>query len=486
MQIAICRLTILALIFSLFACRNNPKNNEFSELTKAATAREPSEKMRHILAAIQANESITEGINSTIPFSEALTYASSVDDPLIMGEPVFELIADWIETAESEIMIQLFKWEFDHAGHEKIIEAIKDRKSSSKDKLLIYLVLNKTFFESKVDGVFNDILKEAELDSRKVEFRFLDLTSKLNAMHSKVLIKDGKEAFVTGLSLDKNFNRNGGNWYDYAAIFRGQVAEQLRKEFLDTWLEAKRGVEEVNRANMEEKVALNNQLINLDKIENFELHKNQPHSVRDFPVFISTRRGSRFPNNNNDNSQNVGFIQAMAEAKSHINILTPNLNDDAAKAAIIEAVLRGVKVNLHLTKNFNEFPQSKWFGQGGGNKDNVVELYRLINKSDPQMLSNLEVRWMHDENGNIVIDDGEARRNCSHAKFMSIDGEIMIVGSANMDTQSWNHSREVNLIVDDADTTKRYDEQLFAPVFGQSKHFCLFENKRNECPEGVL
>ncbi|MBP9707174.1 MAG: phosphatidylserine/phosphatidylglycerophosphate/cardiolipin synthase family protein [Oligoflexales bacterium] len=481
---AMSRLLILILVFSFNSCRNYPKNNELSELTQAASAREPSEKMRNILNAIEANEVATEGINATIPFSEALTYASSVADPLIMGEPVFELIADWIETAESEIMIQLFKWEFDHAGHNKIIEAIKERKASSKSKLLIYLVLNKTFFESKVDGVFNDILKEAQLDSRRVEFRFLDLSSKLNAMHSKVLIKDGKEAFVTGLSLDKNFNISGGNWYDYAAIFKGQVAEQLRKEFLDTWLEAKRGVDEVKRATMEEKVLLNNELLNLENIANFELVENRPQNARDFTVFISTRRGSKLPNNNNDNPQNIGFIQTMAEATSHINILTPNLNDDAAKAAIIDAVLRGVKVNLHLTKNFNEGAQSELLGQGGGNKKNVIELYREIKRRNPAMLPKLEVRWMHDENGNIVIDDGEERKNCSHAKYMSIDGELMIVGSANMDTQSWNQSREVNLIVDDAESTERYDNQLFELVFERSKHVCLYE-KEIDCPAGV-
>jgi len=34
-----------------------------------------------------------------------------------------------------------------------------------------------------------------------------------------------------------------------------------------------------------------------------------------------------------------------------------------------------------------------------------------------------------------------------------------------MDTQSWNNSRELNIIVDDAITTRAWDSQLFTTDF---------------------
>ena len=34
----------------------------------------------------------------------------------------------------------------------------------------------------------------------------------------------------------------------------------------------------------------------------------------------------------------------------------------------------------------------------------------------------------------------QKRRNC-HIKFMSIDGQVAIMGNGNMDTQSWFHSQ---------------------------------------------
>ncbi len=43
-----------------------------------------------------------------------------------------------------------------------------------------------------------------------------------------------------------------------------------------------------------------------------------------------------------------------------------------------------------------------------------------------------------------------------------------IVGSANMDTQSWNFSREVNLVVDSSEVAGGWDAQAFQPSFGRA------------------
>lgn len=51
------------------------------------------------------------------------------------------------------------------------------------------------------------------------------------------------------------------------------------------------------------------------------------------------------------------------------------------------------------------------------------------------------------------------KNEMTHVKFMSVDDEFFIYGSGNMDGQSWHHSREVNVLVDDVRKTietKRY------------------------------
>jgi len=49
----------------------------------------------------------------------------------------------------------------------------------------------------------------------------------------------------------------------------------------------------------------------------------------------------------------------------------------------------------------------------------------------------------------------------AHTKYSSYDDQVVIVGTTNMDTASWNFSHELNLAIDDADTTADMDRRLF-------------------------
>ncbi len=57
--------------------------------------------------------------------------------------------------------------------------------------------------------------------------------------------------------------------------------------------------------------------------------------------------------------------------------------------------------------------------------------------------------------------------HASHVKFASADSAIMILGSQNLDTQSWKHSRELGVLVDDWQTTQKFDS-VFSRVFYRS------------------
>lgn len=50
-------------------------------------------------------------------------------------------------------------------------------------------------------------------------------------------------------------------------------------------------------------------------------------------------------------------------------------------------------------------------------------------------------------------------RNC-HVKFMAIDGQCAIIGNGNQDTQSWVHSQEMNVLIDDKKLVDDWMDQL--------------------------
>jgi phosphatidylserine/phosphatidylglycerophosphate/cardiolipin synthase-like enzyme len=59
------------------------------------------------------------------------------------------------------------------------------------------------------------------------------------------------------------------------------------------------------------------------------------------------------------------------------------------------------------------------------------------------------------------LDQDEGVNGPSHVKYLSVDGQLAIVGSANLDNQSFSRSREVNVVIDSADVVAAWDTQLF-------------------------
>ena len=89
----------------------------------------------------------------------------------------------------------------------------------------------------------------------------------------------------------------------------------------------------------------------------------------------------------------------------------------------------------------------------------------------------------------MVIDDRECEslpadacagghvHGAAHAKYMSVDDQVVLVGSMNQDTQSWNNSGETNVAIDSSEVTRHYDSRLFEPAFELAA-------PTEHCPEG--
>jgi phosphatidylserine/phosphatidylglycerophosphate/cardiolipin synthase-like enzyme len=126
------------------------------------------------------------------------------------------------------------------------------------------------------------------------------------------------------------------------------------------------------------------------------------------------------------------------------------------KAALRRAVLRGVEVRLITSYWFNQAAEGL---VGGPNDQNVAELYADVAAAgveDP--CQQLQIRWYSRDGVVPVTGNGPY---ASHVKYTSVDDEVVIVGTTNMDTASWNFSHELNLAVDDPLVTAEYDRQLF-------------------------
>ena len=84
---------------------------------------------------------------------------------------------------------------------------------------------------------------------------------------------------------------------------------------------------------------------------------------------------------------------------------------------------------------------------------------------EPSPCEGLQVRWYsHD---GVAPVDGNGPW-ASHVKYASVDGQVVIFGTTNMDTASWNFSHELDWAIDDASVTTATDAQLFEPDWARA------------------
>ena len=283
----------------------------------------------------------------------------------------------------------------------------------------------------------------------------------LGVLHSKTLIVDGRRAIVMGANAQKKFDAPD-SWFDAGYRFDGEMAGALREDFADAWSRGTRWTcgTRVVPGGIDPRCMSRNQ-----PLPPLTAAASPAHAC--LPMLVVTTKSHQTPLlNRTDNPADQALLGGFGAASRIIRAQTPALNDDAARAALLDAVIRrGTEVDLVLSKGFDNASEDK-LGQGGDNEKNVSRLYRALEQAgvrDP--CSRLKVRWYSYDGRKPVVGNGP---HASHAKYASFDGAVVIVGSSNLDTQSWNCSREIDVVVDDAATVASWDKQVFLPNFARA------------------
>ncbi len=392
----------------------------------------------------------------------------AVRDVLHRGIEVFPRIADLIAGAHSEVAYQTYIWKPSDPADEiedgvRRLHARLETEGPRERPVRVRFLFDTSSVGAGPDlsEVSRDIATRMEgldLDPELIlyEISGFDRVA-LGNLHSKSVVIDGEVGIIMGTNVQEENDFNDGAWNDYGFEVRGDAALGLLADFDHAWRRSRQwtcGTEDGSREDCS--------FINGDPT----VYNVVDHDVEAcLPIMIAMRVGDANPfANRTDNTQDQTFIALMQNAEEVIRILTPNFNDDVARDEVVAAVQRGVRVELITGLGFNA-STAGLPGQGGTNRDNVEMLYtRLIDggMSAAEACAGLQVRWYsHDGSGPV---DGNVP-TASHAKYMSVDDQVVVTGSANQDTQAWNFSREVNIVVDDEATTRAWDAQAFTPAF---------------------
>ncbi|KAB8076671.1 hypothetical protein BDV29DRAFT_189305 [Aspergillus leporis] len=168
-----------------------------------------------------------------------------------------------------------------------------------------------------------------------------------------------------------------------------------------------------------------------------------PHEP--FPMALVNREPWGAPNHTSIYTpQNAAFLSAINNAEHSIFVQTPNMNAEPLLEPLLGAVRRGVVVTCYLCLGYNDAGQLLPF-QNGTNEMISHRLYTSLETQEER--SRLRIYNYVGKDQTKPIHNRFKRRSC-HIKLMIIDKKVAIQGNGNLDTQSFYHSQEVNVLID--------------------------------------
>ena len=440
-----------------------------SSLHAAACSRTSRAGLSNLAEAVLSSIETTPGVvgNSPVPLAKILSLCNRFDGMYVDGPNLFTAAKNMIALADHEVDMALYQWELDADAVRLIGEGLisAQQRRSDVDPLLVRIIVDDVE-ELSLGRPINQLYDSQKLwvqmglDLSKVHIqlgtcpRFSFISANL---HDKLIVVDASRVLVTGANVQPVHNPPTP-WHDSATLLQGAVGQSALAAFEHTW---------INDAYHWEcqPEGLSN---DCDKRDSHYPQPSRPwmpafgaSKPGDIPVLAVGRKKEVPPADNTNNPQDIAWLTVMRLATSYIHIESPNLNDDAFRDAVVDAVNRGVTVQLIAALGFNQ-TLSDLPSQGGDNVEVMGDLRHRTGNSD-----RFQVRWYRYSASAVDPIHGNGPR-ANHTKYMSVDGRVAVVGSGNMETPAWNWSHEFNVLIDDPTITAALESTLFVPDWNKS------------------
>ncbi|MBI2373676.1 MAG: phosphatidylserine/phosphatidylglycerophosphate/cardiolipin synthase family protein [Deltaproteobacteria bacterium] len=388
---------------------------------------------------------------------------------------IFLRYAELIRSASSDVSLQTFAWDIDSEPVAEVMKALVDVQNAriatgeSGPPLAVRFLIDA--MDIPLNGnspscrLMATLVKRAEtlgLDPAHVKIESaVHRHALVGSLHSKSLVVDGVRAIVTGANMNLNDNFDDGE-HDAAFEVGGEVARALLADFDDAWLRSEVWVGGTKLPRPPEKGYSRTKpdvfFVRPERIQHTVARLPAPGAPVPMLVLGKLPIENLFSSRDTRNPLDRAVVAAMRRAEHLIRAHTPNFNDDDFLAELKSALRRGVRVELVHAKDYEDLAEGAPM-QGGTNSSVIEALFEELS-DEPEALARLRLlEYVH--TGTEPIEGNSP--HASHVKAMVFDDRVILVTSMNMDTQSWNHSREIGVLIDDPGITKAWVEALLRP-----------------------
>jgi len=338
------------------------------------------------------------------------------------GVEKFEKMKEKLQEASDHIHLEYYIVKNDKIGNEIKDILIQKAKEGVKVRFIIDKVGS-----IKLNHKYIKDLKKAGVDVIFYSYVLAPLLRFINTQinyrnHRKIVIIDGKVAFLGGINIGDEYLGLGklGDWKDCHIMIEGDCVLGLQSVFLDDFSSIKK---------------YNNEQISvLSNVENY--FKNHSFNGNIPMQIIRSGPDSEFP------SIMQALIKMISSAKKSINIITPYfIPSEGLMDSLKIAALSGIKISLIFPEKADHF---------------------TVNRASQTYLSELKK-----SGANIYMYNKDA---FIHSKLLTVDEKICTIGTANMDIRSFELNYEINTVIYNEDITRELDN-IFKNLLKNCRNF---------------
>lgn len=332
---------------------------------------------------------------------------------LLNGEEKFPEVIAALKAAKKHIHIEYYIYENDEIGRE--IEEILIQKV--KEGVDVRFIYDDFGARSIRKNIVKRLLANGVQAFPFMKVYFILFANQVNYRnHRKIIVIDGTTAFIGGINISDRYinkaeNKNKSKyWRDMHLRIDGPSVYYLQHIFLCDWNFCANEKIEPN-INFFPKESLSNKYGN----KWVQIAASGPDSTT--PIIL------------------YSLVKAISMAKKEVIITTPYfIPGESLIESIVIAALSGVEVHI------------------------------LVPANSDTLFVNSAARSYYRELLRAGVRIYEYQKGFVHTKSMVVDGEIAIVGTANMDIRSFDLNFEVNAIVYDVEIAKQVRDAFLEDV----------------------
>lgn len=358
-----------------------------------------------------------------IPLVELL--ASNSDSPLFIdndilvfkdGTEKYKYLIEELNKAKHHIHMEYYIVKNDTIGNE--IKNILIKKA--KEGVRVRFIMDRVGC-IKIGKKYIKDLRDAGVDVAVYSYILAPLLRNINTQinyrnHRKIVVIDGEVGFLGGINIGDEYMGKGrlGYWRDTHLMVRGDFIIGLQAVFLDDFWAIKNA---------------NEGSFTYDEDFKHYFPETKKSSGKIMQL-VTSGPDSEMP------SIMQGTSKLISMAKDHIYITTPYfVPTEGIMDALKIAALGGIDVRILFPGRFDHL----WVYYAS--RTYLEELIRCGVKV-----------YFYKKDGFV------------HAKSITVDGKISMVGTANMDIRSYVLNYEINAVIYDGETTKRLEELFMEDI----------------------